>query len=642
MIKLFEANATVFTSNGIRILNNVAKAYSEEVLNGLYSAEFEVVYDELGKWKDIINGMIIFADEQPFRIYKTKKNLRSLTVYTRHVFWDLLNNEVRDARPTNKTAQGAMDDILSGTNYTNSFTAFSDVSTISTQYYINKNPIDCLIGSDSLITRWGGELKLDKWLIKILVERGTDNGVSVAYRKNMLSVDVEEDYDPLITRMRPLGVEGLELPEVYIDSPYIDNYLSPIVREISFDVDNETDLRAAANQYYIDTKSDIPLTNIKVDIALLENTKEYKSFQNLVRINLGDTVTCKHLDLDINYKAKIIRIKKDLTTGKNAEVELGSFKKNLTSAFTKIQNTFNDISEVIVNNKSSLQLAIDNATTLLTSALGGYVVKRNGEMLIMDTEDPATAVKVWRWSINGLGYSSTGINGPYGLAITMDGNIVADFITVGTLTGVKIESVLGNERIEIEGTSIKSFSNDKKAIDISKREIDFFDWGTSNIIRGGLSGTLATDGTYVLAMGGTEYLSLGSYDPAANVYWPYIRIVPSSRGSSTGVIEIRENIDVGYYTLSRVKMTDVYIEGRKPARSVYAGVIFGWSSKYSSSGVWIPIDYSSYGLTIVPQIINFNNDGLPTEARNITKTTAEICMSGTASGTVQYLILGIN
>ena len=90
------------------------------------------------------------------------------------------------------------------------------------------------------------------------------------------------------------------------------------------------------------------------------------------------------------------------------------------------------------------------------------------------------------------------------------------------------------------------------------------------------------------------------------------------------------------------QITDVYIKGRRPARSVYDSALFGWSSKYSASAAWMPIDYSSYGLTFVPQIITFNADGLPTKARNITKTTAEIGMSGTASGTVQYLILGTN
>lgn len=90
--------------------------------------------------------------------------------------------------------------------------------------------------------------------------------------------------------------------------------------------------------------------------------------------------------------------------------------------------------------KSELATAITNATELLTAALNGYVIKRNGEILIMDTEYPETATKVWRWNLNGLGYSSSGIDGPYGTAITMDGNIVANYITTGVLTSILIQS----------------------------------------------------------------------------------------------------------------------------------------------------------------------------------------------------------
>ena len=66
--------------------------------------------------------------------------------------------------------------------------------------------------------------------------------------------------------------------------------------------------------------------------------------------------------------------------------------------------------------------------------------KEPDEILIMDTPDIQTATKVWRWNKSGLGYSSTGYNGPYGLAMTADGSIVADFITTGTLTANLIKA----------------------------------------------------------------------------------------------------------------------------------------------------------------------------------------------------------
>ena len=106
----------------------------------------------------------------------------------------------------------------------------------------------------------------------------------------------------------------------------------------------------------------------------------------------------------------------------------------------------NQLNFDVVNLPSSmLDEAQAKATQLITQAMGGYVYKTNSELYIMDNPDPAQAVKVWRWNINGLGYSSTGINGTYGIAMTMDGSIVADFITTGQLNAnvISASTIIG-------------------------------------------------------------------------------------------------------------------------------------------------------------------------------------------------------
>ncbi len=94
---------------------------------------------------------------------------------------------------------------------------------------------------------------------------------------------------------------------------------------------------------------------------------------------------------------------------------------------------------------SILQAAKDNASALIKETSNGYVtLLRNAEGLIteilicdrLNYLDPDA--KIWRWNINGLGYSSTGYNGEFGLAMTMDGNIVADKITTGTMLADRI------------------------------------------------------------------------------------------------------------------------------------------------------------------------------------------------------------
>ena len=94
-----------------------------------------------------------------------------------------------------------------------------------------------------------------------------------------------------------------------------------------------------------------------------------------------------------------------------------------------------------------MQIAVSRATAAITGSRGGYVVlyDSNGdgepdEILIMDTASILTATKVWRWNSGGLGYSNHGYAGPYTTAITMQGEIVADFVSTGCLNANVIRS----------------------------------------------------------------------------------------------------------------------------------------------------------------------------------------------------------
>jgi len=445
MISVYDRLETNFTHNGI-VLPDVISCTIEEVLNGKLLLELTHPLDEKGRWEHLAEENIIKADGQLFRIHSTDSNLGYVYVNARHIFYDLLHNFLEDVRPTNINGAGALNWILSNTQYPHDFIGMSDISTLNTQYFIRKNPVEAMLGTDSLVTRWNGELVRDNYTIRLLNSRGQNKGAQIAYGKNMLGLEVKRDMDSVITRIMPVGRDGLLLPEKYIDSPLINNYVLTRIQKLNFDigVDEETTqeqafikLRQACNDLYNKNKVDIPYININANLLMLEHTEEYKHIKNLVKVDLGDVVSCTDNPLKITFEAKVIRIKKDVLSNKNVEVELGQFKKGIGST---IQNAINDISELVKNTTSDLEKAINNATELLTNALGGYVVKIPGELLIMDTEDVNTATKIWRWNVNGLGYSKTGINGPYGLAMTMDGQIVADFITTGTLSAGLIKT----------------------------------------------------------------------------------------------------------------------------------------------------------------------------------------------------------
>lgn len=114
---------------------------------------------------------------------------------------------------------------------------------------------------------------------------------------------------------------------------------------------------------------------------------------------------------------------------------------------------------------STLEQSVIQATNFMTQELGGYVYKTNNALYVMDTQDLETAKKLWKWGLGGFGYSANGKNGPFTTAITMDGQIVADFITAGTMSGERIQAgtitadtltqslLLAGDRISIQSTN---------------------------------------------------------------------------------------------------------------------------------------------------------------------------------------------
>jgi phage minor structural protein len=471
MINLYDSKETSFNHNGIVVLNECISCNIPEELNGLFELELEYplldsvksrvtitptqivgetiigeteIHEKLAKWTYLLEGNIIKADGQLFRIYRKIKNLKSIKINARHIYYDLIDNFLEDVRPTNLSGAGALDYVLTHTQYAHTFTPMGDVGGSNTKYFVRKNPIEAIMGSDGIINTWGGELVRDNFIIKLLGDRGLDRGVLVSYGKNIQGIEETLDMDGLATRIMPLGKDALMISEKYIDSQYINNFPHPKVKVVEFtEIETELELRAAAQAYILNSKCDIPQFNYKIDFLELSKTDQYKKYAVLERVYLGDTVTIKHSKLNINLKAKVIKIIKNVLTKRIEKIELGSFKPNIATA---INNSVNAVKQEIVQVKSDYQKAIDNATQLITGSKGGNVVIRQGEdgkpyeILIMDTTDVMTAENVWRWNLGGFGHSSTGVNGPYDTAITQDGSIVGNFIAANSISASKIKT----------------------------------------------------------------------------------------------------------------------------------------------------------------------------------------------------------
>ena len=182
-----------------------------------------------------------------------------------------------------------------------------------------------------------------------------------------------------------------------------------------------------------------------------------------------------------------------ITLGRNVKTFLDRVSSGQQDAMKAIEKTAASTSQEI-NRK------VENATNLITGGLGGYVVLDNIDpvtgkrshpwrILIMNTPDKDTAVNVIQINQNGIGFSTTGINGPYRNAWTIDGNLIADFITAGTMLADRIRGgtlELGGKGLGKDGSII--------VMDVAGNRIGSWDKTGLTILKGIIQGVSAVFG----------------------------------------------------------------------------------------------------------------------------------------------------
>ena len=186
-----------------------------------------------------------------------------------------------------------------------------------------------------------------------------------------------------------------------------------------------------------------------------------------------------------------------LTQPEKNTFSLGATARSIT---TGISHTNADIDSRVKRIASSIspkiQAAVENATQMITGAQGGYVILDCGEnadkhpeqILIMDSPEKKTATNVIRINKNGIGFSTTGYDGPYANAWTIDGNLVADFITAGTMFADRIRG----GTLEIGGEKDGVIT----VIDINRNTLAVIDKEGITIYKGSIRGsTIVVGGT---------------------------------------------------------------------------------------------------------------------------------------------------
>lgn len=449
---LFDSTETSFQSNGVGRLRDCIKCVVTEERNGQFECEFK--YPITGKYyHDIVEGMYVYCihddtkTPQAFEIYSRSAPMNGIvTFHARHISYKLNNIVVNPFSAT--TVAEAFAKINDASINANPFTFWTDKSTTANFKLLNPASVRSILGGvqGSILDVYGGEYKFDMLTVRLYTHRGQDTDVTIRYGKNLTdieqSLDNGETYDAAVPYWRQ--EENVVILDERIVKPTSRNKQDRLFAlDLSGKFQNaptQAQLKSAAQSYVDSNKPWIPEENIKINFIQLWQTEEYKDVAVLQRVSLCDTVNVYYPALGITAEGvKVIKTEYDVLLERYEKMELGDARSSFGDTIMKKANDALTTALTGVASKSFLEEAIEHATQLITGGLGGYVVMKTDandkptEILIMDTDDENTAVHVLRLNVNGIGFSSTGINGPYTNAWTLDGHLVADFIDTGTL-----------------------------------------------------------------------------------------------------------------------------------------------------------------------------------------------------------------
>lgn len=461
IIKIFNENDTDFSTNG----NIVIQPYKcieikKKSLNGWYlEVELPIKYK-----KYIVQRNLVVVktksklNPQAFRIESPDYNDNLITFTARHVMFDAENYMLADVRPTKLNGINALNYINSRTDNVSPFSMYSDVPNVKTAYFIRKNLLEAWA---TIEERWGGSFDADNWNISLRNDISEDHGDTLYYGKDLEGIEVKEDWSNVCTKILPTGSDGLTLPELYVTADV--QYKTPYTRTLEFPTELEDDektdetlvkeLRQNAINYL--NENQYPRVSYTVNSNIKQN------------MEIGTIVHVKHPL--VNIKTEVLEYTHDINNDRVTSLTFGNYAPDVKTKFETYKDKINEINQ----NISSQQAVIDKQTKIINTknTLGKVVVGEN-EIFILDKIPKEQAKNVWRWGLGGLGFSSSGMEGPFTIAMTQDGEINADFITTGSLNVARINGLNGEitSVVQSNNSTLKNEINNNTQLQITQAQ----------------------------------------------------------------------------------------------------------------------------------------------------------------------------
>lgn len=441
MIKIFGLTDTEYSSNGDKILQPT-KCRIHKRDNGEYYADIECSSDYS---EYIQNGRIVVCPtptgEQAFRFLNPELNKKKIKVKAKHVYYDSENYLIRDSYVVKLNCNQALEHLNAATDNESPFTTVSDVTSINSFRCVRKSLTEAV---STVLERWGGHLVRDNFTIAVRSSIGADNGVTIRYGKNLKEIKKTEDWNNVVTKLLPVGKDGLLLDEVYLYSEQ--QYALPYTKTVSFNQDIEQEENETDDAYTYRLKEDLKQ---QATAYLAENCVpkiNYTVKANIEKItDIGDTIDVIDEGLGISLTTHVIAFEYDAILEKFIQVEFGNSKEKLSNLMSTVaDSTSQQITERDQELSAKLSEELSEAADKIWGALGNsYCIYQGDQILIVDKLPKEEATNVMRINSAGIGFSTSGINGAFTSAWTLDGtlnmqainviNLVADLIKGGTL-----------------------------------------------------------------------------------------------------------------------------------------------------------------------------------------------------------------
>lgn len=542
---LYESTETKFTKNGLGFLSDCISCKVTEERNGSYEMEMEypvsgIHYSDITKRRILLSKGNYFDVEQPFRIYKIDKPIGGVvTVYAQHISYDLSGYVV--APFTASDISAAMSGLVSHSMTTCPFTLSTTRTTAATFKADTPTSIRSWLGgkTGSLLDVYGGEYHFDRFTVTLENARGIDRGVVIRYGKNLTDLKQEENCSNVYTGVISFWIDsnGNEVHGNIVSASGTYDFTRILSVDCSQDFQTTptvAQLDAKSTSYISENNIGVPSVNLTVSFVQHDSSDETIYWTdnegnrltdnegNLLvttlkgvntSVNLGDTVNIYFEAYGIDAKAECIKTVWNVLLDCYDSVELGDAKSNMADTIVSIQKkidaapTANFISEAIAHQTELIKGGIGGHFLIGTNAAG-----QPNETFWMDADNKADAKYVLRANYLGIGFSTTGIDGTYSTAWTIDGHFNADYITTGTLKAIDIRGV------NIYGSTI-TFGDDTNNMKMSA------DSSTSKLL-------LNSSGTYGMTINASgsfdvyakpitgdttdRYATLHAYDTSSN------------------------------------------------------------------------------------------------------------------------------